>query len=86
MTSKQTLKNLNLFESLQESSSGKDVYKTTVKITTISTKEDKWVQHSYEETHTRGRQFTSVKTSSSKNTSDSVESREKYDCKKIFVK
>ncbi len=88
MTSKQNSKSSNLFESLNDNVAAKDVYKTTVKITTFSSKEEKWVQHSYEETHSsnRGRHLTSVKTNSSKTTCDSVERLEKIESKIILTK
>jgi hypothetical protein len=69
MTSKGLNKSMNLFETLNDSD--RDIFKATVKITTFSSKEEKWV--SYEETHiNRGRQVTSLKSSSTK-TSDSAD-------------
>lgn len=82
MTTKQNSKNLNIFENINERDSGRDIYKATVKITTFSSKEEKWVQHSYEETHiNRARQLNSLKTSSCLTTSDSVEGIEKIESK-----
>jgi|LauGreDrversion4_2_1035121.scaffolds.fasta_scaffold1343969_1 hypothetical protein len=82
MTSKGLNKNLNLFEALTDSD--RDVFKATVKITTFSSKEEKWV--SYEETHiNRGRQITSLKSSSTK-TSESGEGLDLIESKsKILI-
>ena len=87
MTAKQISKNSNIFENINErGESGKDIYKATVKITTFSSKEEKWVQHSYEETHiNRARQLNSLKTSSSITTSDSAEGIEKIESNKISI-
>ncbi len=82
--SKGPSKNLNLFEALNDSD--RDVYKATVKITTFSSKEEKWVHHSYEETHiNRGRQFTSLKSSSTKTASDSVEGLEQIESNNCLI-
>jgi hypothetical protein len=82
MTAKNNLKNSNLFENANEREAARDIYKATVKITTFSSKEEKWVQHSYEETHiNRGRQLNSLKTSASVTTSDSAEGLDKIESK-----
>lgn len=79
-------KSHSLFDNVQEGVN-KDIFKTTVKITTFTNKEEKWVQHSYEEMHTntRGRQLTSVKTTTSKTTCDSVERLESKLIKRFNV-
>jgi hypothetical protein len=64
-----TSKNKCFFENNQQDIQDKEFYTTTVKITTFTTKEEKWVHHSFEETLTsRGRQLTTFKTTSSKTT------------------
>ncbi len=82
MTAKNNSKNSNIFDNIIEKEAARDIYKATVKITTFSSKEEKWVQHSYEETHiNRGRQLNSLKTSASVTTSDSTEGFEKIESK-----
>jgi hypothetical protein len=92
MTAKNNSKNSNFFENINEREGARDlprdIYKATVKITTFSSKEEKWVQHSYEETHVnsgnRGRQLNTLntlKTSASVTTSDSAEAFEKIESK-----
>lgn len=58
-------KGLNLIDNFEDVgekiTSSRDIIKTTVKITTFTSKEEKWVHHSYEETQ-KGRQLTSLKT------------------------